>query len=341
MTSLDTIIEIQIDRQTKAVAQKGFGVALILGPVAEKPAGMAERVREYTSETFADDFDSADTVYKMLSAYFSQSLMPEKCLVGFVEGTETVSEALDAIVLENADFYAVILHNTTKADQELVATWVESKRRIAFERSAEAGVLTTGTTDIAASLFALKRTRTAVFYNGAAATAFIDAAIAGRMLPVTPGSATYKFKTLSGIVADKLTGTQRTNVLNKKANIYETVGGVDIIEEGTVASGEFIDVMIGVDFIHARMQEAIYSRLVNLEKIPYTNAGVDIIVNEMDAVLKLAVRNGILSEYTIEKPNVKDIAFNSRAMRVLPDLKFKGTLAGAVHKIQIKGVVTV
>ena len=111
-----------------------------------------------------------------------------------------------------------------------------------------------------------------------------------------------------------------------------------------MASGEFIDVIIGVDFIHARMQESIYSRLVNLKKVPYTNQGVDIIVNGMEGVLTRAVNQGILAADpapTVTKPNVREIPFNDRALRQLPDLFFNGVLAGAIHRVLIRGTVTV
>lgn len=341
MSSLDKIISITIDRQTKAVAQKGFGTLLLLGALSEKPTGQTSRTRTYTADDFADDFDSTDATYKAISAYFSQAVMPEKIIVGYKESAETIADALDAIVNENGDFYAVATVSRTQVDQEAVATWVASKRRIAGLASADAAILTNGTTDIAAVLKAANQDRAFVVYNGEAATKYPEIALLGRMLPELPGSATYKFKTLVGIVADKLTGTQVTNLNNKKCNYYEEIGGVSIIEEGTMSSGEFIDNMIGVDWIHARMQEAIYSRLVNLKKVPYTNQGVDVIVNEMDSVLRKAVDQGILSSYTISKPDVKSIAFNDRVARILPDLKFEGILAGAVHTIKIQGIVTV
>jgi len=92
------------------------------------------------------------------------------------------------------------------------------------------------------------------------------------------------------------------------------------------------------------MQEAIFGTLANSKKIPYTNAGLDLIVAEMDAVLQRAVANGILAANpapSVTRPDVRDIPFNDRAERCVTGLAFTGTFAGAAHKVCIEGNVSV
>lgn len=348
MSDLDRIINIQIDRQTTAVSQKGFGTMLLLGPESEKPAGMTNRVREYDNQSYKDDYSPGDLVYEALTDYFSQDLVPEKAFVGFQEGSETIAEAMTAVSNENNDWYAAALTSRTLADQEALAAYVQTLRKIGGTASDDAEMKNpTSTDDLAYNLNNSNYSRTFTAYNEQAEVAtekrYIDCAWLGRVLPALPGSITWKFKTLAGQVASKLTGTERTALRNKNSNYYNEVGGVDIMEEGWMADGSFIDEIRGVDWIHARMQEAIFARLVNLPKIPYTNAGISIILTEMRAVLTRAENQGILvpGESTVSAPDVRDIAFNDRASRVLPDLKFTGILQGAVHEIKINGVVTV
>ena len=57
-------------------------------------------------------------------------------------------------------------------------------------------------------------------------------------------------------------------------NHYTVTGGVNITLQGTMCSGRFIDITRGIDFIQARMQEALFGQLVNTDKIPFTNIGV-------------------------------------------------------------------
>lgn len=447
---LDQIINIQIDRQTRAVSQKGFGTGLILFNDSEKPVAMTTRTAVYNSlEALGEDFDENTEVYKAANKYFGQSLVPEKVVVGrrlatgdvevqkidfsavpdegsfrlvhgvletslipfgataadvqtalralagfsqvtvtgnFTTGfvvtmtgvlgnpdqfttddntlentntpvtitpstttpgttvNEAVATALNAIVDENPDFYFVGMTSMVQADQEDLAEWLSAQRRIGGVRTNDSGAIANTTTDIGAVLNLDAVERCFAFYLGEADEDYPEFAWAGRLLPELPGAATWKFKTLVGVTPDALTATQETNLINKKYNYYMTIGGVNITQEGWMPGGEFIDVMIGVDFIHARMQEAIFSRMVNLKKIPYTNQGVDIIVNEMDAVLNRSINQGILAADpapVINKPNVRDVPFNDRAARLLPDLTFTAVLAGAIHKVQIRGTVTV
>jgi len=80
-----------------------------------------------------------------------------------------------------------------------------------------------------------------------------------------------------------------------------------LTSEGTMAGGEFIDVMIFVDWLEARMRESIFFRLVNTKKIPYTQAGVTIIENEIRRVLAEGIAGGGLApnpQPTVSVPNV-------------------------------------
>jgi len=348
MSDLDRIINIQIDRQTKAVSQQGFGTMLLLGPETEKPVGMTNRVREYDSVSFKDDYIAGDLVFEALTDYFSQSLVPEKAFVGFQEGVETVGAALQLISDENDEWYALAITSRLIADQTAASAFVQTLRKISGYASDDTQMIDpVSVDDLAFNFNALSLSRSYTAYNEKAETVmakrYPEAAWLGRVLPALPGSITWKFKQLAGQIASKLTGTERTALRTKFSNYYNGVGGVDIMEEGWMADGSFIDEIRGVDWIHARMQEAIFARLVNLPKVPYTNAGVDIIVTEMRAVLTRAENQGILVPglSTISKSDVRDIPFNDRASRILPDLKFNATLQGAVHEIKINGVVTV
>lgn len=342
MSELDRIINIQIDRQTTAVSQKGFGTMLLLADDAEKPGDQTSRVRIYDADSFKDEFATSTAVFAALSAYFGQDLLPEQAVVGYVEGLETVSEALNAISVENDDWYALALTSRVRADQEAAALYIQSENKICGLGSDSGDILTNTTPNIADHLFQNSYSRTYSFYNGEADVKYPECAWFGRVLPALPGSITWKFKTLAGLIPDALSGTQRANIRNVNGNYYNRVGGVSIAEEGWMGDGSFIDEIRGVDFIKARMQEAIYSRLVNLPKIPYTNAGADIIVNEMEAVLKLSEGQGILVPglSVVTKPNVRNLPFNDKATRNLPNLTFNAILQGAVHRIEIRGVVT-
>ena len=87
-----------------------------------------------------------------------------------------------------------------------------------------------------------------------------------------PGSETWAFKQLGGdITYSDLSTTQESNAFAKQCNTYEYIGGVGITQRGTVAVGEYIDIIRGIDWLTTTMQTYVYSILVNSPKIPYTD----------------------------------------------------------------------
>lgn len=93
---LDSIVNVQVSRQTQGVTQAGFGVPLILGPNAPFPN---TEIREYTSiAAVAEDFQTSDAEYVMAQKLFSQSPRPEKVKIGLtsaaVAQVVTVTPAL-------------------------------------------------------------------------------------------------------------------------------------------------------------------------------------------------------------------------------------------------------
>lgn len=258
---------------------------------------------------------------------------------------KTIVTALDAVVLESDDWYALTLAIKTAASQLAAAAWIQARRKIFFARTDDVNCKSSVVnTDIAYLFKQSAYDRSAVIAHYPTTDDFIDAGWLGKMLPEDPGSATFKFKTIAGAAVDKLSASESTAAKNKNANTYEQIGGVNIMAEGIMASGEFIDIMIGIDWLQARIQERVYSKLVQLKKIPFTDAGVAIIENEIRAQLTEGVRVGLLSAdhtFSVSVPKVADVSNLDKAARYLPGITFVATLAGAVHKTQIKGTVSV
>lgn len=254
-----------------------------------------------------------------------------------------VSTDLSGIQHVDDDWYALVL--CSRDDDEIVeaAKWIEAQRKIFVACTSDSAVIAAGTTDVASRLKAKSYARTAYLYSGDQAD-MPEAAWLGNLLPLTPGSATYKFKTLAGITVDNLTATQQSVAQAKNANVYVPIGGVNITEEGVTADGEFIDVVVGVDWIHANMQADVYQALVDAPKIPYTDRGIGIIEQIIQNRLRLAVVAGILTEDpkpAVTVPLAADVDTGDKAARRLTGVSFTGKLAGAVHAVTITGNVSV
>lgn len=252
--------------------------------------------------------------------------------------------ALSAIALVNDDFYGIMCTSRTAVDVLACAQWAEARTKIFVTASDDSNVLdAASTSDIAYILNAKNYDRSFCLYSGDVDN-FPDAAVLGMALPYDPGSITLKFKELNGIIADALTETQKTSAENKSCNTYITVASIDMLEQGVMASGEFADVIMGIDWIVANIQEEVFATLANEPKIPYTNAGVDAIKTKVYAVLTEAIEHKILRsdpKPIVSAPDVKDISIANRSARTLPDVVFSAQLAGAIHKAEIRGTISV
>jgi len=171
------------------------------------------------------------------------------------------------------------------------------------------------------------------------------AALVGQNLPKEPGSFTWKFKEVSGIVADVLTPTEKSNIQGKNGNVYTTVAGVNILEEGITASGEFIDIIQGTDWITARTKENVFNLFVSEDKVPFDDGGIEAIKLQVEDILAQAVTRTILrggeDKPTVSAPKLSQTTAPDRAARYLRTVTFQGYYAGAIHKTQIKGSLAV
>lgn len=260
------------------------------------------------------------------------------------------ASALQAVYDAGLNWYTFGTYSHLPADILDIAAWASSNTVIYGYSTSNTTDTTSTTTGIMAQLQALGYDRAYGLWNAeatndaAGAGKYPEMAWMGDRLVYAPGSDTWMFKDLSGVAVDALSTTASSYIRGYSGNTYERIGGANITREGKVASGEYIDIIRGIDWLDARMTERIYSRLVNLQKIPYTGVGVQIIVTEIRGALEEGITNGLIdgaTPYTITVPKVLDVSPTMRAAREFPAIKFTARLAGAIHKIEVSGVVSV
>lgn len=273
-------------------------------------------------------------------------------IVGFEQlpstASQSLTEDLDQINEIDSNWYALAYTGRVKADVLEIAAWVETQIKIYGTASNEAEIVDVAagidTDSIAAQLASLGYVRTFCMYHQDAADDYPECAWFGKCLPFAPGSETWKFKTLANVTYSQLTTDQQNNALNKNCNLYMRVGGVGITQNGTMAQGEFIDIIRGIDWLSARIQEFVYALLVNSPKVPYTNAGIASVEAEIRRALQLGIDNDFIATqpaYTVTVPDAATVSPANKAARLLTDVSFTATLAGAIHAVEIRGVVTV
>ena len=233
------------------------------------------------------------------------------------------------------------------SDSEDCAEWNETQKKIMFLSDDNSDAKTSAVTDIGAVLKALGYDRTVVVYtpNGQQTSSpdWVEFGWMGECLPFDPGSQTWAFKTIVGVAAYGLTSSERGYLLGKNVNIYTATAGVSHTEDGKVVSGEYIDIIRGIDWLESSIQEGIFTQLMTNRKIPYTDEGITMVAGVLEGKLKLAATQGVLirSSIIITVPKLADIPVGDKTSRTLPDLDFTANLQGAIHKVEINGTVSV
>lgn len=256
--------------------------------------------------------------------------------------TEDWVEALEAVEQENNTWYGIVSETHVSADVEALSDAINARRKLFGTSTADTVTPTTGITDIAKILSDKTADRTYGIYLPTADTEFPEAAWMGAQLPYTPGSNDWDFKRAVGVTVSNLTDTQRVNLRGKNCNMYTTVAGVNIFQDGDTFGGSPIDEIVGIDWLYARLQEGVYFRLINSLKVPMTNPGLAIIENEIRSVLSQAEANGLIDRgWSVTTPDVSTISPTLRAQRTAGVFVFRARLAGSIRKVIINGFLSV
>ncbi len=247
---------------------------------------------------------------------------------------------------EDDDFYGFAIDLNSADIIEAASGWAETQTKIFVTQSSDWDVLDAGESgDIASTLLAQAYTRTAgIWHRGIGDGEWAAIAWMSLMLVPDPGSATWAYKTLAGITVDQLRAGERTSLGNKNWSRYTRMGGVNVTFEGKTPSGRFIDVVHFVDWQEAEIQFDVYALLINNPKVPYTDAGISAVKGQVAGALKKGQQRGGLADTpapVVTAPAVLDTDVSDRALRKLRDINFTGRLAGALHSLQIRGVLSV
>lgn len=248
---------------------------------------------------------------------------------------------LTAVVADNDDWYALVTDSTGAAEIAALAVYVETLTKLYMAETQDSDPSDSGT-GISATLKTAAYERTSLWYS-ADNQPSLAAGVLGLWLPTTPGSSTVKFKTAAPVNPSTLNSAQVANLKDENANYYQTLFGVNFISsEAVFAGGEYLDVNRFIDWLEARITEAVINVYINNPKVPFTDSGIQLIVAAVEGVLREGISNGGINgdeELILNFPRASEVSAANKAARTLPDVEFQATLAGAVHKTIITGRV--
>lgn len=255
-----------------------------------------------------------------------------------------VATDLAAIELYDPDWYCLVPADSMgAAELEAIAAWTEAAKKLCVLQTADTAVASTSsasdTSSIAYTLKNANYDRSMLFFHRDA-DEYVGAAMAGRALPEDAGSITWAYKQLSSVSAQTLTTTERTNLEAKNVNFLSTLAGVNITRYGTASGGEYLDIMRGADWLAARIQERVYTLLINNDKLPYTDGGIQAVRSEVLAQLAQGITREFIAadpEPTCTVPRATAVSAADKGSRTLNSVKFRAVLSGAIHKVAIEG----
>ncbi len=253
-----------------------------------------------------------------------------------------LSAALTAARAVDDDWYGVALDCNSEACIDVVALWAESNDKLFMACFADAHELTSGGT-IGSGLVSAAYTKTIPFWHSIPRQYAGVAWLAARMIDLDQGQKNWSFATLAGITVDTLTSTQRGYLDTDKTSFYVTVAnrnitfGTDTNVPGgaKVASGEWIDIIHGNDWIKVRTQEDVVSLIISAGKLPYTQAGINAVgaavARRMNQAASERVGFLVPGSVVVFVPDLADVADADRQARILNDIEATGEYASAIN----------
>lgn len=355
---LKDIIDCTIDISSPSANDESFDSILI---IADWPTGdITNSVEKVFAVSSAEEvknygYKEEDELYKACSVAFSQNPCPStiSIIARKKEELDTVESCATAVARANeeAKFYGICLVGKyTAVDIEGVKTWAEANEKLfAFTY-----------TDI--ENFPVVNTvynRTAAFFGGQAdgyasgeqpdENKYFGLAVMAKCFGYEPGSETWAHKEVAGIVPAALSASDKQRLDEKNVTSLRRYAGANTTFGGKTLSGEWIDIIRFRDWIKAEIQNASYNVLKENRKVPYTDAGINLIYGAVNSALAKGQRVGGIMEdsvdddgntapgYTITVPKASSFSEAERKSRKLTRVKWEASLSGAIHLVNIHG----
>ena len=262
-------------------------------------------------------------------------------------GTESITDALNAVILENNDWYGLQVYSHVKADQLEAAAFAQAAKKFYKTSSSDTNIInqsaSADTTSVGTAFKANGYDRAGVIYGGNADAQYPEAAYMSVMFGYEPGSVTMNLKGLVGDTVDNLTTTQITNAQSKNVAVYVPVAGSNNILYPTMGDGTFDDLIRDLDYAASDIQVSVFAVMKNAGKIPMTDAGIAQIEGAVQASVSRSASLGIFdpNDITITVPKLTDLSANDRALRRLTGIKVVARMAGAIHFCQVNLTATI
>jgi hypothetical protein len=313
--------DVTIDGTLKAVSLLNFSAATNLNAVASDIttglAGVGTCVWNATYQRF--EFTSATTGLTSSVSFLSPTGTGTD-ISGMLAGLSTSSgaysvagiaaeTAISAATLFDSTFgqkwYALFVCGAADTDHLAIAAYIEAantKHAYGVSHQEAGALVASDTTNISYQLHLLDYRKTLSQYSSSSLYAMVS--LLARILTTdyTANNTviTLMYKQEPGVVAEYVNASQLAALAGFNCNVFvEYDNNTAIIQNGVVASGDFIDTIFGADWLAIGIQNAYFNALyTSPTKIPQTDEGGHILATVIEAECAAGVKNGLLAPGT-------------------------------------------
>jgi hypothetical protein len=338
MTSITKIANSQISRSTARIQTASFNQGLYLAEAdSNLDAEDFYSVGEPDDVLLISGITTTSPVYLAAAAYFSGSITPETLIIGQkLVGDADHGASVARIKAAGAQFYFVGSESRVFAEQQTVSTYVGSQRMAYFPVSILTADLVAANTSSAETV---NSDRSLFFYETAAANTYNEMRAMGKFAASTIGSWAAANQLISGAVDGKLTDAQYDDAILNRINFFANFGGNVVLQDGQTSSGEWLDVIVNLDYVDARLEESLALLKIARDKIGYDDDGIALEETAIRKVLGDAVDLGIFSSYTLTSKTANEVGAQVRGTRKYEGFKWTAQLEGAIQYTSVQGNV--
>lgn len=303
-------------------------VAAALEALIEAVAGVASSA---TDETITIDPDGVADVA-------ISGTDPELLELQHLHGDSNVNLDLAAAAALDDDFYGVLIDSTGDTDISDAAAWVEANGKALFARTFDEDAL--DGEGILNTLNAAGYHRTVLLVSGDSDVP-ANAALMGLEFSKDPGASYIGKKNLAGVTYDKLTSTKYDAITAKNGITYTRTLGVSFTSHGKAVSGRQFHITRNLDWLKARMQQALLQLQVSTDILIYSDEQ-GIAQNEMvvRAVLAEAERKQvILPGWAVQVTKKADQNPSDVNAGLLRGITWQAEAGKGIEKVFVSGTV--
>lgn len=266
--------------------------------------------------------------------------------------SDTAESILSSIDAYTTDYYFVAVDEREKTFVTQMSEAVEARKKIFFTCTNDSKSLIgediTSANDLAALLANKKMSRTVVLWHHNASIDYPEMAFIAYGAPYDAGSIAWGNALLTGVEFSRqtiggrpLTSSQKAALEARNCNYIDLDGGLSVVRHGKVSSGEWIDIIRGIDWQESDLKTSLRDLLVNQKggKITYDDIGITRVRQVIETSLQRGVNRNFLTSFKVSVPKSADVSLQDKRSRILKDVRFEAVLAGAILDVVLRGTV--